>query len=145
MTLDDILNEWAEDSKIDIEELHAESIRTPQLHSKYMTFLVNARVRTMKFEREYKDLRMQKKIFFMQGHNNETMEHRWVMPAKGKLTNAEVVEYLDVDEHIVNAALKISLQKEKTDLLIEIIKSINKRSFEIKNAIEFIRFKHGLS
>jgi hypothetical protein len=39
--------------------------------------------------------------------------------------------------------LKIAVQQEKVDVLESIIKSIKDRGFQIKNAIEWERFKVG--
>ena len=39
ITLDDVQHEWTIDSKIDPELLDEESIKIPQLHSKYLKYL----------------------------------------------------------------------------------------------------------
>ena len=56
ITLDDIKLQWVEDSKIDRELLDEESIKTPQLHSKYLKYLSDVRLLRLKKEQEYKTL-----------------------------------------------------------------------------------------
>ena len=40
MKLEDILSEWAKDSKIDNTELDKESLKIPALHNKYLTSVI---------------------------------------------------------------------------------------------------------
>ena len=50
ITLDDIKSQWAEDSKIEQDLLDEESIKIPQLHSKYLNYLSDVRLLKLKKE-----------------------------------------------------------------------------------------------
>ena len=56
ITLDDIKSQWAEDSKLDNDLLDNESTKIPQLHSKYLNYLSDVRLITIRKEQEYKTL-----------------------------------------------------------------------------------------
>ena len=60
-----------------------------------------------------------------------------------KLLKNEVDLYIDSDDMLTDISLKVTLQQEKVDYLESIIKSINNRGFQIKNAIEWNRFITG--
>ena len=51
--------------------------------------------------------------------------------------------FIESDKDILELSEKISYQKEKIDYLESIIKSLNTRGFQIKNAIEWKRFTMG--
>ena len=60
ITLDDVQHEWTIDSKIDPELLDEESIKIPQLHSKYLKYLSDVKLLKIKKEMEYKVLLREK-------------------------------------------------------------------------------------
>ena len=41
--------------------------------------------------------------------------------------------------------MRIVMQKEKLDFLEEVIKNLNQRNFQIKNAIEWRKFTQGVA
>lgn len=143
MTLDNILEIWEEDSKINSSELGFESLNIPSLHHKYYKIFVNERLLLRKYENELKTLKMEKYEFYTQGPSKETQEKGWNFPAIGKILKNEVSTYLESDKDIINMCLKISIQNEKIDLLGDILKTVSNRTFQIKNAIDFERFKNG--
>lgn len=57
MNLDAIQELWEEDSKIDADNLHAESIKIPSLHAKYYKIFNNILVLKKAQENKYKILK----------------------------------------------------------------------------------------
>ncbi len=53
-------------------------------------------------------------------------------------------KYLDADEKLSNTSLKIDYYDTMLVYLESILKVIQNRTFQIKNAIEFMRFNSGL-
>ena len=64
-------------------------------------------------------------------------------PFQYKLLKADVQEYIDADDDIIESKKKISLQEEKVDYLESIVKSLATRGYLIKNAIDWKRFTEG--
>lgn len=143
MKIEEILSTWKEDSEVDITQLDQESIKIPNLHHKYYEIYINEKLILKKQESDYKKLRLEKYEFLTQGHNEETLKKGWELPPKGQLLKSDVNMYLDADEDLVNCSLKIGYQQEKVELLESIIKSLNTRGYNIKSAIDFIRFTSG--
>ena len=56
MKLDEIQTMWVSDSQIDRTELGEESLKIPQLHSKYYNLFSAERMALRKMEQEYKEL-----------------------------------------------------------------------------------------
>ena len=143
MTIDEIFEIWKKDSNIDLTELDQESIKIPKLHHKYYQIYVKEKLLLKKYEAEYKSLKLQKYEFYTEGHNEETIEKGWELPARGVIIKSDLPIYLDSDKDLTNISLKIGYQQEKVDLLESILKSLNSRGFNIKSAIDFIRFTSG--
>jgi len=55
-----------------------------------------------------------------------------------------MTKYLDADEKLSNSSLKIDYYDTMLVYLESILKVIQNRTFQIKNAIEFMRFNSGL-
>lgn len=143
MNIDDILEQWQEDTKIDRTELGDEALRIPKLHHKYYQIFVKERLILRKYEAELKQLKLEKYEFLTQGPNEETRDKGWKLPPKGMILKSDLPMYMEADQEIINLSLKIGLQQEKIELLDSIIKSIMNRNFVIKNAIDWQKFTMG--
>lgn len=143
MNIDEIMSEWKTDSEIDVTELANESIKIAKLHQKYYEYLIKEKLLFKKNESDLKLLRLEKYEFYTQGHNEETLKKGWELPSKGMVIKSEIPIYLEGDKDIINLNLKISYQQEKIDLLQSIIKSLNNRGYNIKSAIDWIKFTSG--
>lgn len=143
MKLDEILELWQEDTKIDRTELGDEALNIAKLHHKYYQILVNERLVLRKHESELKKIKLDKYEFFTQGPNEETQAKGWKLPAKGLILKADIPMYMDADDDLITLSLKIGVQQEKIELLESIIKTIMNRGYNIKAAIEWQRFING--
>lgn len=143
MKLESIFELWADDSKINREDLGEESLNISKLHHKYHQIYTYERLNLRKLESELKQLKLEKFEFYTQGPTRETAEKGWQLPPIGKVLKADANTYVDADKDIVNLALKIGIQHEKIELLESIIKTISNRGFQIKTALDWIKFTNG--
>lgn len=143
MKLENIFELWDRDSQISREDLDRESLNASRLHQKYHKIYTQERILTRNYELELKQLRLAKFEFYTQGPTRETQERGWLLPPQGKILKADANTYVDADKDVVDLTLKIGIQHEKVELLESIIKSIMNRGFQIKNAIDFIKFQSG--
>lgn len=143
VTIDEIYDEWVIDSKIDSSDLGTESLKIPQLHHKYYKMLTKERLLLKSKKYKHKQLFLEKYQFYTEGPTKEQHEKGWVLPAKGIILKNEVEKFLDADKELINSNLSVHVQEEKVEVLIDIIKTLNRRGFEIKNAIEDLKFKNG--
>jgi hypothetical protein len=143
MKLENIFDLWERDSIINREELDHESLNASKLHQKYHKIYTQERLILRKYETDLKLLRLEKFEFFTQGPTRAQAEKGWQLPPIGKILKADANSYVDTDNEVVDLTLKIGIQHEKIELLESIIKSIMNRGFQIKNAIEWIKFQSG--
>lgn len=144
MKISEIFEQWDVDSKIDITQLHLESIKIPQLHNKYYKLYIQEKKSEKVWLQEYNKLKFSKEEFYTQGPNEETNKLGWKLPPKGKILKADVEKYLTVDEDLIKISNKLFLLKEKLELLKSILDTLSKRSFHLNAAIEFMKFQNNV-
>jgi hypothetical protein len=143
MKIDQIFEQWKQDSEIDKTALDDESLKIPKLHHRYYTIYISEKLLLRSYESDMKKLKLDKYEFYTQGHTEETKERGWELPAKGMILKSDIPMYIDADPDIVKLSLKIGLQQEKIELLESIIKSISNRGYAIKTAVDFLRWSSG--
>lgn len=140
MRLDEIQAEIEKDSAINNGALDTESLRIPMLHSKYYNIFI-AELRVLKgVEQEYRRLKKERHQYYLGQASDEVYKEE---PQNFKILRQDLELYLDADPKLSDLKTKFEVQKMKTELVESFIKTLNTRNFLIKNALEFIRFKHG--
>lgn len=143
MKLDDIMNMWEQDAKMDQTELGEESLKIPLLHHKYYKLLVEEGLLIKKLELDYKSLYKLKFEYFMGTLDRETLEEKGWTPNSLKILKADLAVYTESDPELQMLQARIDVVKTKISFLESIIKTISNRGFLIKNAIDWERFKVG--
>jgi len=64
-------------------------------------------------------------------------------PFQFKLLKADVQEYIDADENVIESKKLLALQEGKVDYLEAIVRGLSNRGYLIKNAIDWKRFTEG--
>lgn len=142
MKLEEIESHWEQDSKIDRTDLDNESLKIPSLHSKYYKLYLREKVQLKAEEQEYKLYYKLKHEYYTGKLSKQELDEYGWEPFQFVLKN-DLQVYIDADKDIAERLLKLQVQKEKVDLLENIIKTLNGRGFLIKNAIDFIKFTSG--
>ena len=144
MTLDQIMDAWREDSTLDSTELGLESLKIPELHSKYLKIYFDERRKLKALEFQSKELSLKKYEYYNGKMSQEELDELNWEPFMKRLMKNEVDMYLDSDKEIIQSNVRQTNQKEKIFFLEEVIKNINQRNFQIKNAIEWKKFTQGV-
>ena len=140
MNIDELYNEIERDLKIDDTELDLESIRTPQLHNKYLKIYTTHSLQLKRLQDEYKILYRVKWEYYTGKASPETYKEK---PFDIKVLRADVGIYIDSDIDLQQLSQKVSYIKQITDYLERILREINNRNWNIRNTIEWKKFLHG--
>ena len=143
MRFEELQKLWSGDCDIDETELSQESVKIPQLHNKYLIFFHDERLRLRNMKFEYGKLLKLKREYYSGRMTEEEMEALDWEPFQFKLLKADIQEYIDADEDIIESKKKSALQEEKVDYLEAIVKGLSNRGYLIKNAIVWKRFTEG--
>ena len=133
---------WNEDSKIDPDNLHTESLNIPVLHSKYYDIYNTLMLLRKKAEQQRKNIRHERYEYFSGKADPEVYIND---PFPKKIRDKETMQkYLDADTKLSEVSLKIEYYEVMLRFIEEILKQITNRTYQIKNAIDFMRFSSGL-
>lgn len=144
MTIDDIMDSWGEDSKIDFAEVGRASLEVAKLHHKYYSMLTREKLIYHKIESDLKTLKLEKYEFYTDGPTYEQIEKGWKLPPKGRLLKGDAKEYVEADSDVISCTLKLAYQREKIEALDSIIKTIHQMNWNVRNFIEWEKFKAGV-
>lgn len=140
--LDMIQQMWEKDSKIDIDNLHTESLNIPILHAKYFDLYNQLNLLKKKAEIQRKKVRFEKYEYFTGKADPEVYIEN---PLDKKIRDKENLQgHLDSDEKLSQVTLKVDYYNVMIEYLQSILKQISDRNWQIKNALEFMRFSAGL-
>jgi len=135
MKLSEVQEMWTSDSKIDELNLGRESTKTPELHAKYLNILSNTKLQLRKAEADYYRCEMTLDELQDKGWN----QYQGLKPLKH-----DMEDRINCDEDIIRAMDKVEYVKALLYQLEQIIRSLNSRTWDIKNAIEWTKFTNGL-
>jgi len=142
MTNEELFAEWEKDAKIDATQLDVESLKIPQLHSKYTQLYFKERAKLKGLKAKLATLRLEKFEFLTQGPCDETRARGWKYPG-GKILKGDVPMYLDGDPDMIQLNLQVGMLEERLNFLDSIVRNLNNRGFQIKNAVDFMKWTHG--
>ena len=145
MKLEEIQELWNRDRDIDIADLGIESVRIPQIHDKYLKIYIDERIRLKGLQFELTKLTRLKKDNYAGNLTEEELEKLGWEQFLTRLIKTEITKYLEADEDIIKIKRNIVLMEEKIHYLDAIIKMVMNRGFQIKSAIDWIKYKDGIS
>jgi len=143
MDLEKIQEMWQKDAVIDPDNLHDESLKIPQLHSKYYTIYNTITLLREKARETYNKVRLERYNYYSGKAPAEVYEEE---PFPYKVRDKEALQrHMDADEKLNKVDLKIRYYDIMLKFLEEIIKTVSNRTFQIKNAIEWNKFQAGFN
>ena len=143
INLDKIQSMWQEDCKIDIDNMHEESIKVPQLHSKYHEILNNLILLRTKAQKIQKSVRHERYEYYSGKADPEVYEKE-PFPKKVRDKDA-LIRYMDADDRVSDANLKVEYYDVMINYTESILKQISNRTYQIKNTIEWHKFQAGFT
>tara|TARA_R100000995_G_C3436548_1_gene101141 strand:- start:256 stop:690 length:435 start_codon:yes stop_codon:yes gene_type:complete len=143
MDISEIRKLVADDMPIDDTELDIESMTIPQLHSKYLNFYLDEKLVLQKLNSDYYRLKKTKWEYYTGKLDDEQLKEYGWEPFQFKILKQDIDLYMDSDEDLQKLSNKVAYQKEKINYLDSILKSINNRQWNIRNAIEWRKFING--
>ena len=145
MKLEEIQELWNRDRDIDITDLGVESVRIPQIHDKYLKIYIDERIRLKGLQFDLNKLVKLKTDYYAGNLTEEELEKLGWEQFLTRLIKTEITKYLEADEDIIKMKKNIVLMEDKIHYLDSIIKMVSNRGFQIKSAIDWIKYKDGIT
>ena len=141
MNLEQIQEMWEKDSKIDPDNLHDESLKIPQLHSKYYTLYNTITLLRERAREQYSKVRLERYNYYT---GKATAEVYAEEPFPYKVREKDAIQrHLEADDKMNKVDMKIKYYDIMLKFLEEVIRNISGRTYQIKNAIEWNKFQAG--
>ena len=142
-----ILNELYEmvnkDLEIDKTELDTESLRTPQIHNKYLILHSKEKLKLEHVLSEKKVKRRNKWLYYTGKMSQEDLDRYGWEPFDLVILKTEVDRFVESDEEMIKLSAKITLQQEVVSYLESVVKMIANRQWNIRAALDWIKFTQG--
>ena len=143
MNLEKIQEMWEKDSRIDPDNLHDESLKIPQLHSKYYTIYNTITLLREKARDSYNRIRLERYNYYT---GKAPAEVYAAEPFPYKVREKDAIQrHMDADDKLNTINMKIKYYDTTLKYLEEIIRIISNRTYQIKNAIEWNKFQAGFN
>ena len=142
MTLDELKLQVKKDLEVDDETLDKESYKNQELYAKYLDHKTNFEFLLYRAKGEYKVLYRDKWEYY--GGKADAKVYA-TKPFDFKVLKTDLGVYISADEEIIDAENKIGYLETVVDYIKGVIKSVDNRGWDIKNAIEWKKFEAGVT
>ena len=142
MNLEELKLQVSQDLKVDDEHLDTESLKNQEIKATYLDHKSKFELLLFKAKGDYKRLYREKWEYY--GGKSDAKIYA-SKPFDLKVLKTDLGVYISADEEIIDAENKIGYLETVVDYIKGVIKSIDNRGWDIKNAIEWKKFEAGLT
>ena len=142
MNLDELKLQVSQDLKVDDEHLDTESLKNQEIKAKYLEHKSKFELLLFKAKGDYKRLYREKWEYYGGKADAKIYASK---PFDLKVLKTDLGVYISADEEIIDAENKIGYLETVVDYIKGVIKSVDNRGWDIKNAIEWKKFEAGVT
>ena len=142
MTLDELKLQVQRDLKVDNEHLDTESLKNQEIKANYLDHKSRYELLLYRAKGDYKRLYREKWEYY--GGKADAKIYA-TKPFDLKVLKTDLAVYITSDEDIINAENKVGYLETVIDYIKGVIKSVDNRGWDIKNAIEWRKFEAGVT
>ena len=142
MNLDELKLQVSQDLKVDDEHLDTESLKNQEIKAKYLAHKSKFELLLFKAKGDYKRLYREKWEYYGGKADAKIYASK---PFDLKVLKTDLGVYISADEEIIYAENKIGYLETVVDYIKGVIKSVDNRGWDIKNAIEWKKFEAGVT
>lgn len=141
-TLEDLMNLWERDSKVDSTEPGKEVIRVPVLHNKYLKILSQHNLALKKAQMDLSKMRKVKWMYYNGKLTQEELQKYGWEPFPFTL-KADLGTYMDADDDIQRLKAKTFLHEECVAYCTSVLKELNNRTWQLRSFMDWEKFIMG--
>ena len=142
MNLDELKLQVQRDLKVDDEHLDTESLKNQEIKATYLDHKSRYELLLYRAKGDYKRLYREKWEYY--GGKADAKIYA-TKPFDLKVLKTDLAVYITSDEEIINAENKVGYLETIVDYIKGVIKSVDNRGWDIKNAIEWKKFEAGVT
>ena len=142
MNLDELKLQVQNDLKVNDEHLDTESLKNQEIKAKYLDIKSKYELLLFRAKGDYKRIYREKWEYYGGKADAKVYVSK---PFDIKVLKTDLSVYITSDEDIINAENKIGYLETVVDYIKGVIKSVDNRGWDIKNAIEWKKFEAGVT
>ena len=142
MNLDELKLQVEKDLKVDDEHLDTESLKNQEIKAKYLDIKSKYELLLFRAKGEYKKIYREKWEYYGGKADAKVYVSK---PFDIKVLKTDLSVYITSDEEVIDAENKIGYLETVVDYIKGVIKSVDNRGWDIKNAIEWKKFEAGVT
>ena len=142
MNLDELKLQVQRDLKVDDEHLDTESLKNQEIKAKYLDIKSKYELLLFKAKGDYKRIYRDKWEYYGGKADAKVYVSK---PFDIKVLKTDLSVYITSDEDVIDAENKIGYLETVVDYIKGVIKSVDNRGWDIKNAIEWKKFEAGVT
>ena len=142
MNLDELKLQVQNDLKVDDEHLDTESLKNQEIKAKYLDIKSKYELLLFKAKGDYKRIYRDKWEYYGGKADAKVYVSK---PFDIKVLKTDLSVYITSDEEVIDAENKIGYLETVVDYIKGVIKSVDNRGWDIKNAIEWKKFEAGVT
>ena len=141
MTLDELKIQVREDLKVDDEHLDTESLKNQEIKAIYLDHKSRFELLLFKAKGDYKRLYREKWEYYGGKADAKVYASK---PFDLKVLKSDLSVYIESDDEIIQCEHKVAYLETVVKYIDGVLKSINSRGWDIKNAIDWKKFEAGM-
>ena len=141
MTLDELKEEVNNALKVNDERLDTEALKNQELYSKYLDHKSRFELLLHKAKGDYKKMYREKWEYY--GGKADAKVYV-TKPFDLKVLKSDLSVYIESDDEIIQCEHKVAYLETVVKYIDGVLKSINSRGWDIKNAIDWKKFEAGM-
>lgn len=145
MNLETLKEEIKKDSIMDSTELAKESLKTPQIHGKYLTIHADLKIELQKLKNALAIMYVRKYKIYTGKASQEELEEWGEEPFELDILKNKVEIFIEGDPTLLKIKSDINLAEVKVKMIEEFLKVLTNRNFAIKSAIDWNKLVNGIS
>ena len=141
MTLDELKEEVNNALKVNDERLDTEALKNQELYAKYRDHKSRFELLLHKAKGDYKKMYREKWEYY--GGKADAKVYV-TKPFDLKVLKSDLSVYIESDDEIIQCEHKVAYLETVVKYIDGVLKSINSRGWDIKNAIDWKKFEAGM-
>ena len=143
MTLDELKQKWALDCVIDETDLSGAALRTSNLHSQYVNEAIDIRLKLVKIQMDIAKLQVERARYFRGEMTTMELKEKGWDQWMYKTLRADINDMILGSPDMQTLLARQEYLKIIQYFLDSVLSEIKSRSFNIRNAMDFLRWRSG--
>ena len=142
--IDELMEMWSKDCKIDETAIDSELIRIPILHSRYLNIMTHNSMICKRLSFTYAEKKNFKHEYYDGHYNNpDDLQKYNIEPFVKKVYKTDMARTLEADKELNEILMKKAIHQEIVDFCEAVLKELHSRTFQLRSLIDYRKYMRG--